>query len=214
MHRAYQPILPCGSKYLQQKWDKTTYEEHKKKILRAKPVVDTSAPPTYGHLHLKLRKLKLDKDRLSTIERDNHLLLKKISYIMKTEGRVDNKNEYITKSLNREKQEQELFRINQENCAILERIAKCKSRYSIQKWSEDWRKTKNYMSSITRYPQSLCELQIQKGQHKKMYKKRLKGNKLKIEHLTDKQEQGVELIHQEDKEVTEDHQGENPIEKA
>lgn len=67
-----------------------------------------------------------------------------------------------TFSLNREKREQELFRINQENCAILERITKCKSRYSIQKWSEDWRKTKNYMSSITRYPQSLCELQIQK----------------------------------------------------
>ncbi|XP_015671958.1 uncharacterized protein CFAP97D2 isoform X2 [Protobothrops mucrosquamatus] len=181
MHRAYQPILPCGNKYLQQKWDKTTYEEHKKKILRAKPVVDTSAPPTYGHLHLKLRKLKLDKDRLSTIERDNHLLLKKISYIMKTEGRVDNKNEYKSKSM--------------------------------QKWSEDWQKNKNYMSSITRYPQSLCELQVQKGQHKKIYKKRLKDNKLKVEHLTDKQEQGVELIHQ-DKELSEDHQGENPIEKA
>lgn len=55
---------------------------------------------------------------------------------------------------------------------------------------------------------------ITQEQHKKMYKKRLKGNKLKIEHLTDKQEQGVELIHQEDKEVTEDHQVENPIEKA
>ncbi|XP_070607216.1 uncharacterized protein CFAP97D2 isoform X2 [Erythrolamprus reginae] len=186
MHRAYQPILPCGSKYLQQKWDKTTYEEHKK---------------------------KLDQDRLSTIERDNHLLLKKISYIMKTEGRVDNKNEYVSKSLNRQNREREFFRINQENCAILERISKCKSRYSMQEWSEDWQKTTNYMSSITRYSQSLCELQIQKGQCKKMYKKRLKNNKLKVEHLTDKQEQGEELIHQ-DKEVNEGHHGENPIEKA
>lgn len=46
-----------------------------------------------------------------------------------------------------------------------------------------------------------------------MYKKTLKDNKLKVEHLTDKQEQAVELIHQ-DKEVSQDHQGENPIEKA
>ncbi|XP_007426711.1 uncharacterized protein LOC103054320 [Python bivittatus] len=213
MHRAYQPILPCGSKYLQQKWDKTAYEGHKKKILMAKPVVDTSAPPTYGHLHLKLRKLKLDKDRLSTIERDNYFLLKKISYIMKTEGRIDNKNEYKAKSLNREKREQELFRIHQENCAILERIAKCESWYSVQKWNEDWQKTENYMSSITRYPQGLCKLQIQKEQHKKMHKKRLKNNRLKDGHLTDKQEEGIELIHQ-NKELNEDHQGENRVEKA
>lgn len=36
---------------------------------------------------------------------------------------------------------------------------------------------------------------------------------MKVEHLTDKQEQEVEVIHQ-DKELSEDRQGENPIEKA
>ncbi|XP_048712264.1 uncharacterized protein CFAP97D2 isoform X3 [Lepidochelys kempii] len=92
MHRAYQPSLPCGNKYLQQKWDKTNYEEHKKRIQTAKPVVDTTTPLTYGHLHLKLKKLKLEKERLSVIERDNHLLLEKISCIMRTKGRIDNKN--------------------------------------------------------------------------------------------------------------------------
>ncbi|XP_044284481.1 uncharacterized protein CFAP97D2 [Varanus komodoensis] len=182
MHRAYQPILPCGNKYLQQKWDKATYEKHKKKIQTAKPVIDTSTPPTYGHLHLKLRKLKLDRDRLSVIERDNRLLLEKISYIIRTTGRIDNKNEYEAKSLNREKRGQELLRISQENHAILERIIKCKPQYRVQKWNEEWQKTESYTNSIARYPRELCKLQDQKEKKLKKTPKREKQNN---KHLKD-----------------------------
>ncbi|KAM6098126.1 uncharacterized protein CFAP97D2 [Theristicus caerulescens] len=97
MHQAYQPILPCSNKYLQLKWDKAKYEEHKKRIKAAKPLVDTSAPAIYSHLCLKLRKLKLEEDQLSAIKRDNHLLLEKISCIMRTKGQIDNKNDYKAK---------------------------------------------------------------------------------------------------------------------
>ncbi|XP_074672786.1 LOW QUALITY PROTEIN: uncharacterized protein CFAP97D2 [Strix aluco] len=81
-------------------------------IQAAKPLVDTSAPPVYSHLHLKLGKLKLEEDRLSIIERDNHLLLEKVSSIMRTKGQIDNKNDYKAKSLNGEKRKQELRRVN------------------------------------------------------------------------------------------------------
>ncbi|CAM9611912.1 unnamed protein product [Bubo scandiacus] len=97
MHRAYQPILQCGNKYLQLKWDRAKYEQHKKRIQAAKPLVDTSAPPVYSHLHLKLGKLKLEEDRLSIIEGDNHLLLEKVSSIVRTKGQIDNKNDYKAK---------------------------------------------------------------------------------------------------------------------
>ncbi|XP_047933880.1 uncharacterized protein CFAP97D2 isoform X2 [Anser cygnoides] len=97
MHRAYQPILPCGSKYLQLKWDTAKYEEHKKRIQAAKPLVDTSAPATCSHLHLKLGKLKLEEDRISVIRRDNRLLLEKVSRIMRTKGHIDSKNDYKAK---------------------------------------------------------------------------------------------------------------------
>ncbi|KAH0624567.1 hypothetical protein JD844_032181 [Phrynosoma platyrhinos] len=212
MHRAYQPILPCGNKYLQQKWDKATYEEHKKKIQKAKPVVDTSPPPTYGHLHLKLRKLKLDKERLSIIERDNHLLLKKISHIMRTTGRVDNKNDYEAKSLNRKKREEELLRVSQENRTILERITKCKPLYKVQKWNEDWQKTESYINNITRYPHGLPKLPDQKEQRfNKTEKKIQKENHLKDECLKDKPGK-KKLIHQST-ESSKDHHRENSIEK-
>ncbi|KAM4681948.1 LOW QUALITY PROTEIN: uncharacterized protein CFAP97D2 [Amazona ochrocephala] len=95
MHQAYQPILPCGNKYLQLKWDKAKYEEHKKRIQTAKPLMDTSAPAIYSHRHLKLGKDEgtLEED-LSVIKRDMRLLLEKMSFIMRTKGQTDNKNYY------------------------------------------------------------------------------------------------------------------------
>ncbi|XP_065483035.1 uncharacterized protein CFAP97D2 [Caloenas nicobarica] len=97
MHRSYQPVLPCGNKYLQLKWDKEKYEGHKKRIQAAKPSVDTSSPAIYSHLHLKLGKLKLEEDRHSAIERENRVLLEKISRIVRTKGQIDNKNDYKAK---------------------------------------------------------------------------------------------------------------------
>uniref|UniRef100_A0A8C4JGK0 Cilia- and flagella-associated protein 97 n=1 Tax=Dromaius novaehollandiae TaxID=8790 RepID=A0A8C4JGK0_DRONO len=162
MHRAYQPILPCGNKYLQLKWDKAKYEEHKKRILAAKPLVDTSTPATYGHLHLKLGKLKLEEDRLSVIERDNRLLLEKMSCIMRTKGQIDNKNDYKAKSLNGEKRKKELLRVSQENRAILDRITKSEPQYQVQRWYEDWQKAEKYMANIARYPRGQCKAHSQK----------------------------------------------------
>ncbi|XP_069493221.1 uncharacterized protein CFAP97D2 [Ambystoma mexicanum] len=152
MHRSYQPILPCGNKFLQQKWDKTYYDEHQRKVHTAKPMVDASAPPTYGHLNLKLKKLKLEEERLSIIERDNRLLMEKMSCIMRTKGGVDNINHYESKSLNREKREQELLKITRENQTILDRIEKCEPQYQVQKWAEDYQKAEQYMDSIAKYP--------------------------------------------------------------
>lgn len=37
---------------------------------------------------------QLEEERLATIERDNRILLEKMSYIMRTRGRVDNRNMY------------------------------------------------------------------------------------------------------------------------
>ena len=37
---------------------------------------------------------QLEEERLATIERDNRILLEKMSYIMRTRGRIDNRNNY------------------------------------------------------------------------------------------------------------------------
>ena len=59
--------------------------------------------------------VQLEEERLATIERDNRILLEKMSQIMRTKGRVDNWNDYNAKSLNRTKRQQELLRVTHEN---------------------------------------------------------------------------------------------------
>nr|XP_020465062.1 uncharacterized protein C17orf105 homolog [Monopterus albus]XP_020465063.1 uncharacterized protein C17orf105 homolog [Monopterus albus]XP_020465064.1 uncharacterized protein C17orf105 homolog [Monopterus albus] len=151
-HRAYQPLLPTGNKYLQQKWDKTLYDLHRSKVKSAKPTVNMTPPKTYGHLAVKLKKEKLREDWTMKIERENDMLMKKISHIMMTTGGVDNRNYYDRKSLGKEKQQLELLRITRENQMILFRLSQCRPHYNVRVWHEDWLKTLNVMDSITRYP--------------------------------------------------------------
>lgn len=154
MHRSYNSILPTHNRLLQKKWDETYYNEHRRKVHTAQPMVDTRAPPTYMHLHLKLKKLQLEEERLATIERDNRILLEKMSYVMRTRGRVDNRNNYEYKSLNREKRQRELLRLTKENQTILARIMARKPEYSADGWKREWDQDQKYMDNISHFPKN------------------------------------------------------------
>ncbi|XP_075381384.1 sperm axonemal maintenance protein CFAP97D1-like, partial [Mycteria americana] len=95
------------------------------------------------------------------IERDNHLLLE-MSCIIRTKGQIDNKNDYKAKSLNGEKRKQELWRVNQENRATLDRITKSQPQYQVQRWHEDWQQAAKYMANVARYPRGRCKSQSRK----------------------------------------------------
>ncbi|XP_048200062.1 uncharacterized protein CFAP97D2 [Perognathus longimembris pacificus] len=82
MHRT-----PRASRALQQAWEKA-YQDHRQKVQHAQPVVDTRAPATFSHLHLKLKRLKLEEERLSIIDRDNRLLLEKVASAMRNNKRT------------------------------------------------------------------------------------------------------------------------------
>lgn len=58
-HRSYQPIKPAASRMLAKRWDDKAYSQHKTKLAKAKPTIDTRPPKTYVHLHLKLKKLQV-----------------------------------------------------------------------------------------------------------------------------------------------------------
>ena len=58
---------------------------------------------------------QIEEQRLAVIERDNRILLEKMSYIMRTRGSVDNRNDYEQKSLNKTKRQRELLRLTHEN---------------------------------------------------------------------------------------------------
>lgn len=163
MFRSYQAILPTHNKLLQMRWDQTYYKEHRRLVREAAPMVDTKAPATYMHLHLKLKKLQLEEERLATIERDNRILLEKMSYIMRTRGRVDNRNNYEYKSLNREKRQRELLRVTKENQAILLRVMARKPEYSAHKWQREWEDNQQFIDNISHFPKDWWTLTKQKS---------------------------------------------------
>jgi hypothetical protein len=53
----------------------------------------------------------MEEERLATIERDNRILLSKMSSIMRSTGMVDHINDYEHKSLNKEKRQRELLKV-------------------------------------------------------------------------------------------------------
>ncbi|KAM7380254.1 hypothetical protein PAMP_003566 [Pampus punctatissimus] len=139
-HLAYQPLLPAGSKYLQQKWDQFSYDLHKR---------------------------KLEEEWTMKIQRENSMLMDKISHIMRTTGGVDNRNDYDRKSLGKKKRQLELLRITKENQMILLHLSQCKSHYNVRSWHEDWLQTLKVMDAIARYPRGANQ---QKGQENRCKK--------------------------------------------
>ncbi|XP_073899016.1 uncharacterized protein CFAP97D2 isoform X5 [Castor canadensis] len=93
MHRIPLLTSSCANGNLQRAWEKA-YQDHRKKVQNAQPLVDTCAPLTFSHLHLKLKKLKLEEERLSVIDRDNRLLLEKVASVMRTRGQTDSRSNF------------------------------------------------------------------------------------------------------------------------
>ena len=153
MHRAYQPVTPTNNIFLKQRWDQEIFKAHRKKVLKAKAVIDNYPPKTHMHLHIKLKKLQFEADRLATIERDNRILLEKMAHIMRTSGMVDNrKPDYSPKSLNKPQRHRELLRITYENLAILKRITTKAPHYNHKRWFVEWEMNQQYLMNISKYP--------------------------------------------------------------
>ncbi|XP_068186281.1 sperm axonemal maintenance protein CFAP97D1 isoform X2 [Antennarius striatus] len=163
-HLAYQPLLPTANKYLQQKWDKASYDLHREKVTSTKTTINTKPPKNYVHLSVKLKKLKLEEERKAKIDRENSMLKEKISSIMRTTGGVNSRKFYDKKSLGKEKRQVELLHITKENQMILCRLSQCKPHYNVRKWHEDWLKTLMVMDSIARYPRGRANQQKRQEQ--------------------------------------------------
>ncbi|CAF1019904.1 unnamed protein product [Didymodactylos carnosus] len=114
-------------------------------------MIDSRPPRTYMHLHMKLKKLQLEEERLATVERDNRILLEKMSTIMRTTGRVENRNDYDSKSLNHEKRRRELLRVSKENSTMIKRIRNRKADTNREKWERNWSQNMNYANNISKY---------------------------------------------------------------
>ncbi|XP_036963283.1 uncharacterized protein CFAP97D2 [Acanthopagrus latus] len=159
MHRSYQPLKPVTNRYLQQRWDQSNYENHRRKVSSTLPVVDNKGTRTPAHVQLKLKKLQLQDERLSIIDRDNRLLASKLADIVCSKGLVDHRNQYHLRSLNADKRREELLLVSRQNQAIYQRITSRQSEYRRQLWLDDWERAERRRDDISRYPRGLAQKQ-------------------------------------------------------
>uniref|UniRef100_A0A3Q3SCK2 CFAP97 domain containing 2 n=1 Tax=Mastacembelus armatus TaxID=205130 RepID=A0A3Q3SCK2_9TELE len=160
MHRSYQPLQPVTNRYLQQRWDQNNYENHRRKVSSALPVVDTKGLRTPAHVQLKLKKLQLQGERLSTINRDNRLLASRMADIVCSKGLVDHQNHGRCVGLNADKRREELLLVSHQNLAIYQRLTSRQSEYHRQLWLADWERAQRLRDDISRYPRGLAEKQV------------------------------------------------------
>ena len=153
MDRARRAI-PVGNKQCHARHVKKCQENHRRKLAEMKCSIDNKAPKRHPHLRKNLKKEQLMEERFAEIERDNRLLLEKMSYIMRHQSMDirEDTGEY-SQSLNRERRKRELQRITRENQKILARIQAAEPTYDHLEWAEHER---NHEETMKR----LCELPL------------------------------------------------------
>ena len=82
MDRARRAI-PVGNKQCHARHVKKCQENHRRKLAEMKCQIDNKPPKRHPHLRKNLKKEQLMEERFAEIERDNRLLLEKMSYIMR-----------------------------------------------------------------------------------------------------------------------------------
>uniref|UniRef100_A0A286YE38 CFAP97 domain containing 2 n=1 Tax=Mus musculus TaxID=10090 RepID=A0A286YE38_MOUSE len=133
MHRVPRLTTPWANRDLQRAWEKT-YQDHRKKVQNAQPLVDTHPPQIYSHLCLKFKKLKMEEERLSIIDRNNYLLLQRVASAMKTRGQTDGRNNFTQR---RKSREQAFMKVQKQNQVFPERLRSSEPRYRAQRRRED-----------------------------------------------------------------------------
>ncbi|XP_029336849.1 uncharacterized protein CFAP97D2 isoform X2 [Mus caroli] len=130
MHRVPRLTTPWANRDLQRAWEKA-YQDHRKKVQNAQPLVDTHPPRIYSHLCLKFKKLKMEEERLSIIDRNNYLLLQRVASAMKTRGQTDGRNNFTQR---RKHREQAFMKVQKQNQVVPERLRSSELRYGAQRW--------------------------------------------------------------------------------
>lgn len=97
------------------------------------------------------------EERYAEIERDNRLLLEKMSYIMSHSTLDHDSQEQYGHSLNREQRKRELQRITRENQNILSRIQAAEPTYNATSWVEHEKQHQEYLKNICELPLVLHE---------------------------------------------------------
>lgn len=147
--------LVVGCKSAAQRQWRREHDAHRSRVRLVKPSTDMSVPVTLGmeHLRSNLKKERLLEDRYMEIDRENQVLLRKMSDAMKKPNSyIQEPPECRPTSLNRQGRKKELLRITQENQRMLRAIQNVQPAYSHKRWEEDFRRSEVLLKNCSAYP--------------------------------------------------------------
>lgn len=150
--------IACGSKICAKRMEQRAHDLHRDRVRNIKKQVDTNEPGAIAMEHVRnnLKREQMLEERYSDIDRENRILLKKMSEIMKNPATPrdgpDSARSAGPQSLNRDARKKELLRITKDNQLILKRIQQAQPVYNHVEW-EGWHKKKvSYLKNCAEYP--------------------------------------------------------------
>jgi E3 ubiquitin-protein ligase TRIP12 len=132
---------------------KREHDLHRQRIKQMRPQIDTTMPETchLDHLRNNLKREQLLEERYYEIDRENRILLSKMSDMRNT-SYTNDRAKSGPPSLNRDSRKTELMRITQENQAILKRIQQAQPVYNHVAWEDSYRRSGTYLRNTAEYP--------------------------------------------------------------
>jgi len=125
---------------------------HVLKIETMKASIDMAAPKAYPHVQTNAKRVQMEAERNSAIERENKILLGKMYTIMNSEPAYKTDSKVSVTSLNMTVRKQEYDRIARENQAIMQRILQREPNFNRNALDADWKVTQRYLHNISEYP--------------------------------------------------------------
>ncbi|CAD7933861.1 unnamed protein product [Amoebophrya sp. A120] len=149
---------PVGSRLCEKRNEERRQFLHKEKLRTMQPHIDTSEPfcLRLDHIRNNLKREQLLEERYGEIDRENRILLQKMSDIMRNSTFAAQKpgvgatRQHV--SMNRDARKKELLRITQENQLILKRIQRAQPMYNHIKWEESYKQNQTYLRNCCEYP--------------------------------------------------------------
>jgi len=136
----------------------TFHKIHMAKLDAMKPSIDMSSPKIYSHVAFNAKRMQMESERNSAIERENKILLGKMYSIMSADSKYNIPPAATVSSLNMTVRKQEYDRIARENQAIMQRILQREPNFNRLAIEEEWKVTQRYLNNISEYPFMLGNL--------------------------------------------------------
>lgn len=135
-------------------WEKQ-HQAHRDRITKVKPATDMTMPmtATMDHIRNNLKKEQLLEGRYMEIDRENRILLRKMSDMMKKPNPyTTGKEEKPNVSLNKDGRKQSLLAITKENQRLLKSIQEVQPVYNVKSWDEHYRNSGVLLKNCCTYP--------------------------------------------------------------